>query len=176
MSSINLSTDQSMQNGGQRAPIMQAGMVVIAIILFIVTAISGGLIIWRNSLNGKVATDLAAYDTKSKALMSNPRNNDIVDFQSRLSLGNELVAQDNVALVVLQDIEKDIVAGVHLTSYKIDVVAKTLKLEYVADNYESVAKQSLNLKKSIYFSDVFVDNAGISTEGKNTFSVNLKLN
>jgi Tfp pilus assembly protein PilN len=132
--------------------------------------------VWTNSLNNKIAVSESSYQTKLTGLMANPRNKDIIDFQDRLSASNDLVAQTNVPVDALSEIEKTLVAGVYLTSYTVDAAAKTLSLECVADSYASVAKQALSFKSSKYFSEVNVKKASLSDGGKDIFSVDIKLN
>ncbi|MFA7209721.1 MAG: PilN domain-containing protein [Parcubacteria group bacterium] len=176
MVNINLSTNQAMLQDNKGTAAAKGGIVVIEIILLVVAVISGGLMLWANSLDNKVAAVEAAYADKEAGLMANARNKDIVDFQNRLSLSDGLVGQTNLTFDVLQEVEKNLVSGVYITAFEADKEAKTLKLECVADNYEAVARQVLSFKSSSYFSEVVVKSASVSNEGKTVFSMEIALN
>lgn len=176
MVNINLSTNQSAQQDGPGIASAKSGIVVIEIVLLAVALISGGLMLWVDNLNDKTAAAEAEYADKTAVLMENSRNKDIVDFQNRLSLTDGLVDQKNLAMDVLQEVERKLVSGAYLTAYEADKEAKTLKLECVADNYEAVARQILSFKSSEYFSEVSVKNTSMSNEGKSIFSIDIKLN
>ncbi|MDP1620322.1 MAG: PilN domain-containing protein [Candidatus Moranbacteria bacterium] len=176
MVNINLSTNQSMPQDSQRTAAAKSGVAVVEMILLIVAVISGGLMLWVNNLDNKVVAVEASYADKEAGLMANVRNKDIVDFQNRLSLSDELVDQKNLTFDVLQEVERNLVSGVYITAFEADKEAKTLKLECVADNYEAVARQVLGFKSSNYFSEVVVKSANISNEGKAVFSMEIGLN
>ena len=80
-----------------------------------------------------------------------------------------------MTLNVLEDIEKNIVSGVYLESYKSDVNTGGLKLECNADNYDSMARQVLNLKSLKRFSEVTVGDAKINEKGGIKFSISVSL-
>lgn len=172
MANINLSTDQLKQYD-QKSFSAQTGLIIGVSILLIVVVLCAGLTLWRNNLNKKIAAAEDSYNIKRTALMSG-RNLDVIDFQNRIMLAKDLVKQRNAAVDTLQNIEKNLVAGVYLTSYKVDKETKMIELECVADNFDSIAKQILGFKSSEYFPDVAIKDAGISNEGKNTFSINIK--
>ncbi|MDP1884592.1 MAG: PilN domain-containing protein [Candidatus Moranbacteria bacterium] len=176
MVNINLSTNQAAPQDNRGSASAKGGILVVEIILLAIAVISGGLMLWVNNIDNKVAATEAAYDEKIAVLMANARNKDIVDFQNRLSLTDELVDRKNLTLDVLQEVERGLVSGVYITAYEADKEAKTLKLECVADNYEAVARQVLSFKSSSYFSEVAVKNTSVSNEGKNVFSMDIKLN
>ena len=176
MVNINLSSDQLGQNKDKGFVMAQQGMVVVAIILLVVIAIAGGLAVWKNNINKKILASEATYEGKLAGLRTDKRNQDVVDFQNRLSLTSELAAKPNVILETLQEVEKNIVSGVYIVEYDTDSIAKTLTLKCAADNYESVARQALSFKSSKYFSAVSVVGAGLSNDGKNIFSIEIALN
>ncbi|KKR19811.1 MAG: hypothetical protein UT50_C0029G0005 [Candidatus Moranbacteria bacterium GW2011_GWA2_39_41] len=173
MTNINLSTNNTAE-AGQEERRAKNGLVAVIIIFLIIVGSYVGLLFWNNDLNKKIVIANAEYD----AIHSQPisgMNIEVADLQSRIFLAKKLVKKENMTLNVLEDIEKNIVSGVYLESYKSDVNTGGLKLECNADNYDSMARQVLNLKSLKRFSEVTVGDAKINEKGGIKFSISVSL-
>ena len=172
---MNLSTEQVNDFAQQRSSV-SLGMMAVTIAFFLTAGVTGGFILWKNNLKKQLTEAETAYQTKYDQLLRMDRASDVVDFQNRITMANELIKERNVALDSLQFVEKSMVPGVFLTAYKNDKKTDKLSMEGVAENYEAIAKQTLSFKSSEFFSGVDVAKVGLSPEGKIIFSMEIKTN
>lgn len=100
----------------------------------------------------------------------------VLDFQNRLLISSELLADERNSNRDIGKIEEAMVAGVYLGSYKYDGATKSVTLDCFSDNYETVAKQILSFKSYDYFASVLAGETKVDTKNnKINFSVVLKV-
>lgn len=175
MMNMNLSTEQTGELDQSRAS-SSWGLIIISIVFVLTAAAAGGLILWKNTLTKQMNDAEAAYQAKYDQLIKEKRNADVADFQKRITMANDLVKEKNMILENVQFVERSVVPGLYLTKYENDKKTKMLKLEGVADKYETVAKQVLSLKASDAFSSVDVTKVDLSPKGEINFSMEIKVN
>jgi hypothetical protein len=175
MMNMNLSTAQA-NDPNKHIGKSSMGLIVMAVAFLLVAGATGGLIIWKNSLRSQVSAADAVYKEKYDQLIREERNKDVVDFQNRITMANELIKERNMILEGLRFVEKNMVDGVYLVGYKSEKKSKTLSLEGVAGNLDAIAKQTVSFKSSDLFSAVDVAKIGLSPEGKIIFSMEIKIN
>lgn len=172
MANINLSTNQL--NGTRKKPPMtNTGTLVGLVFLFIVASISVFLFVQEKSLANKMDLAEKSYDEK-KAELTEGRNMDVIDLQSRIFSLKDLVGQRNSALDSIQNIEKFLVSGVVVNNFIYNSKEKMLKLECVAENHDIIAKQIASFKSFEFFSEVTLESTKVSATGGIEFAVNIK--
>lgn len=172
MSNTNLATSSSRENA---VSAMSWGNVILFLILLLVLATYGGLLFWKNSLE-KSITDTKNAHSADVASFSSDNAKNVVDFQNRLTIAKNLLNDNSNNINYLSALEKNIVPGAHISSYKFDKTANTINLNCVADNYNIVAKQILSFKTSGQYASVFGGQTSFdSTTNKIDFSVILNI-
>jgi Tfp pilus assembly protein PilN len=172
MANINLSTNE-MDHVGQERSSTKKGLISVIMILAFSIATYGGLIIWKRSLESKIARASEVYNTNYKQLMSGI-NIEVTDLQNRIFISKKIIKQRSLTRTVLENIEKNIVSGVYLTLYSSDIDARGLSLEGLANSYNDLSRQVLSLKSSEIFSSVRVEKSSILESGKISFLIKLE--
>lgn len=173
MANINLSTSQASAVAGKRH-LSGTGNLIGGAILAIILIIIAALYFWKGSLDGKVAAAEADYNAKY-AKLTEGRNKDVIDFQSRIFSLNVLARKNNAITDALQNVEKYIVSGAYLASYEFNKDAKTIKLNCRAENYDVVAKQVASFKSFENFTSVDLSGAKTNDKGGVDFTIELAI-
>ncbi len=144
------------------------------LVLLLLGGIYLGITLFKNYTLSQTSLVNNEYKIEYDKLISES-NKSIIDFQSRMAAADKLVSQNNAALETLLQVEKSILPGVYISSYKYDDSKKVLTLENFADDFNLVAKQILSFKQLDYFLQVAPEKTGIDTNGKVGFNVELKV-
>lgn len=172
---MNLSSNQAEEVIQRRTP-SSIGLIIITAVFIATAMVTGGLILWKGNLKKQVDAADATYDEKYKKLINEDRNKDVVSFQNRITMANELINEKNIVLDSLQLVEKDMVPGVYLKSYNSNKKGKSISLEGISESMDAIAKQIVSFKSSEMFSAADVTSIGLSPEGKIEFSMEIKMN
>lgn len=151
MVNINLATDDSKQSA---LSTIGGGNFILFVAFFLVLAGYGGLLIWKNVLDKNIQKT-KEMSSVNLVKFSDQKAKDVVDFQDRLDIANGLLTKGVNNFAYLSSVEKYIVPGVYINSYKFDDATKTITLAAMGDNYNLIAKQILNFKTASEFSSVF---------------------
>ncbi len=169
MASINLATAGLPQK--QSMP-YKTGIISIAAVLVV---LAGGYF-WLAAENNKTASAIgtanSSYLAEYQKLTTS--NKETVDFQNRISLAGDLLAEKNTALNSFPELEKDILPGAHLTAYELK--EGELALGIVTDNFDILARQIASFKKSPYFSAVSVGKSSLNDMNKVISEIVLNIN
>ncbi len=169
MANINLAT------GRQEEKIIGSGTGGLFAALFIVVAVYGFLLFYGDYLEKSAAALKEEYDNKRVSFVAG-NSKSVLDFQNRLIVAKDLLAQERNVNEDIKKIEELIIAGVYADSYNYDEAAKTVTLNCFANSYEITAKQILSFKSDEYFSAVSIGDTEIDTEsGKINFSATLTI-
>lgn len=173
MSNINLTTGSIKESSAAGA--MNTGNIALCIALVLVLVGYGGLVFWKNNLAKNVQSTQGMYTT-SLAKFSDQRAKDVVDFQNRLNISEGLLGKDSDSAGNLSILEKYIITGVYIDSYKYDSETQTMTLNCVGDNYNIVAKQIMSFKTAPEFSSVFGGESALDpVKNKVEFTIVLKI-
>jgi hypothetical protein len=173
MANINLSTEEAQEKvdlnvGG-------SGLAILIIALLLILAAYGAELLYGQKLARDTEAIREEMDAKYKNISKgNPIT--VVDFQNRLNSAKTAVNEGRDIRENLLEIEKSIIPGVYLESYDFEKEGGVLVLDCIGDNYNLVAKQILNFKKSTYFAGASGGETSFEAEsGKVGFKVNLTL-
>lgn len=173
MANMNLSTGDVRESSG--VSFGQGGAVTLFFVLILILVAYGGELLYKQKLTKDTQALQTEFNTKYKNLSTgNPIT--VVDFQNRLAAAKQAVAVGRDTRENLLEIEKAIIPGAYLKSYKFDQKTGMVALDCIGDNYNLAAKQILNFKKSAYFAEATGGETNFVAEtGKVEFKVNLKL-
>jgi Tfp pilus assembly protein PilN len=152
---------------------VKGGLVYALILIVIWLGAYGGIILYKNNLEGKIAA-LNAEEASKNQILKEENNQDIFDFQQRLTSAETLARQKDGILESLGKMQELIVSGNRLASYEYS--GNKILLTGKADNYGVIARQIMNFKQSAYFSGVEVSSIEPLNEGKIDFSLSLTVN
>lgn len=143
--------------------------------ILLILGVAYGWIYWSGSRADAETASVKSDYANELAVLTGEKNRTIVDFQNRITLARDLMKQKDAAYESLPGVEKAIVPGVFLESYKFDASAKKITVDGLADDFYVFSKQILSFKKSDYFSEVTTGKSSLNEAGKVTFSLNLKI-
>jgi hypothetical protein len=173
MANINLSSGEM-----EKAPAIElgnGGQVAIFSALIVVLLLYGGELLYGRKLTSDIDKVKTEYESGSK-IISGPEAATVSDFDKRLTLAKKEVDQGRNIRENLEKIEKAIIPGVYLSSFKFDDKANTITLDCVGDGYNLAAKQILSFKKSTDFAEASGGETSLDDKlGKVNFKVNLIL-
>lgn len=178
MANINLASSESQVqlDEEKKTKMISGGIIVAGIMLVLTIAAYAGIVFFSNETAKKITGTKEAYDTLYQELKKGNAK-DVVDFQNRLGAAKELISEEKDVNAYLKIIERSMVPGVYLDGYSYDSAKGTILLSCAGDNYNSVAKQVLSLKKEKCFSSVKVDTTSFDDEsGKINFPLGISLN
>jgi hypothetical protein len=171
MANINLATSQIVRDS-QKRPLSSTGTLIGSALLVVAVISALGLSLWEKSLSGKVAETESDYKQRYVKLTEG-RNKDVIDFQSRIFALNDLARQRNAVTDAMQNVEKKIVSGTYVSSYDFDKNTKTTRLNCVATDHSVIARQIASFKSSEYFSDVALKSTKVSEKGGFEFLIEI---
>ncbi len=170
MSSVNLKTDDwEMESGGSW---VDKNIVIAFVVLILVFLLYGALWGVDKFLTSEIQKVHGQYAEKYNVFIAG-NGNEIIDFENRSAVAKELMASEEPAVLAMGQIENTLVPPIYLTSYKYENGKKTITLEGMADNFNTIAKQILSFKESGYFSAVIAGPASFDKDNKLNFSINL---
>jgi hypothetical protein len=101
----------------------------------------------------------------------------VIDFHRRLDSSKSLVNQGRDLGNILPQIESQIVPNVYLKSLSYEDASAKIIINCNADNFNTIAKQIYNFKKSTYFSSVTAGSSTVDTQtNRIDFPIELKIN
>ncbi|EKE10766.1 MAG: hypothetical protein ACD_15C00204G0018 [uncultured bacterium] len=171
MANINLSTRQA-GSGMQKRHLSSSGNLIGGVLLIIAIISVVVLSFWEKKLKSNVAIAESSYEQKY-ANLTQGRNRDVIDFQSRIFALNNLARQRNSVTDNLQNIEKYLVPGVYVSSYKYDKNNKIIQLRCVGENHDIIAKQIASFKNVEYFSNVNLISTKVNVGGGFEFLIEI---
>jgi hypothetical protein len=171
MVNINLSTSSEDQKNAFPLKEKLAYLIIIAVVWL---GVYGGIFLYQGILEKKIETANSEKLNKENVIKES-NNKDVFDFQNRLLLANSLVGKKSDTLESLRRIQEVMVEGVYIISYNYNEKNNSLAIIGETTNYNTVAKQILNFKKSEYFSNVEVVDISLK-EGKINFSLKTTIN
>jgi hypothetical protein len=172
MTDINLASGGAQRESGVDKT--NLGIVAMLIILVLLLATYGALLLLKNNMTSQIQVSQQEFDAKYKSLTEGDGKT-VVDFQNRIDLAKKSMPMDRDISGDMTQLEKLMVPGAYLDSYKYDDTTKNITLTCIADNYNTVAKQILSFKKAAVFSGVIpggsvARSAGDSTTGNDNTS------
>lgn len=176
MANMNLAS-QNFEVNQEKKEIFSGGGVVAIVVVFILTLILyAALFFLRIKTDGNIENARSEYSSKYNSFI-NSNAKDAVDFKDRLNLAKASTGENIFLNENMTEIEKLIIAGgVHLSSYSYDDKAKTVSLNCLGKDYNTVARQILSFKKSSYFSGVVAGKTSYDPKSSLVgFNVELKL-
>lgn len=156
MVNINLVTDGKNRDS-------MSGISGLAVLLLLVLGLYAFLVFYGKNLDEKTNNLKTEYNSKRTSLIDGDSKK-ILDFENRLILSRELIAQERDIKQDMGKIEEAIVSGAYLDAYSYDAQTKAITLSCYADNYETIAKQILSFKGSSYFSSVLAGETKFDTK------------
>lgn len=156
---------------------IQFGKVLPLVIVLCVLVLAAYFVIlfFQNKVESQIGSTQDMLNQKTQEFRNGDAKN-VLDFQNRISESNKLLKQYTDNLALLDEIQKDILDGVFLTSLKFDSEEETATLSCRASSYEQVSRQILSFKKSDFFSKVEAGETSVlEQEGLISFEVVLFL-
>lgn len=148
-------------------------LLFVVLLLAILTYVA--LLFYGNKLDSNTEALKSEYDNKINNFILGDGKK-ALDFQNRLLISSELLADERNSNRDIGKIEEAMIAGVYLGSYKYDGTIKSITLDCFSDNYETVAKQILSFKSYDYFSSVLAGETKVDAKNnKINFPVVLKI-
>jgi len=157
MANINLVTNK--EEGGT----LGAGIGMLLVFFVLISLVYGGLLFYGKQLDNNMKLIDDDSKLKSFGFVASDASK-VVDFQSRLTISEELLARERSGNRDIAKIEEAMIAGVFIGSYKYDDATKAITLDCFADNYETIAKQILSFKSFDYFSNVLAGETKFDTK------------
>jgi hypothetical protein len=174
MANINLSTGgeiERQESGG----IFSGGIIWAFVALIATLALYAGISAYSKIVSGNIESTKGEYKKEYDRVLGGS-GRDIVDFQNRLDEAKSSLSDSKNMRNNLQLVEKAMVPGSFLVSYKYDSKLGIVSLLGLADNYNVVAKQILGLKGIPDFSSVDPKgNSYDSEKNKVLFNIDIKL-
>ncbi len=156
MDGINLFQAAHERKGaGAPKSFLDKGFVIAATIFFSVAAVWGGLLLYTNSVDGKINAISASVQTGLGSISGKSADR-VGDFSDRLSLMEAAAVNAVEPGDVLDQLGRMTVQGVVLTDYEYDVEHKAIRLEGETDNFRYIGQQMFSMKLSGSFSSIIV--------------------
>ncbi|HHE45915.1 MAG TPA: hypothetical protein ENL05_01005 [Candidatus Moranbacteria bacterium] len=172
MSNINLALGETPRNNSRTA---KSGLLISAIVLILLICLYGALLFINKKVSAQISSVQNQYKTEYGKLLAGDGNN-IIDFENRSKVAQELISQDKPVSILFSQIESSLLPAVYLTSYKYNKKEGIIALNCVGDNFNTVAKQILSFKENGYFSQVIPGQSQIDVKTNQlNFSINLKI-
>jgi Tfp pilus assembly protein PilN len=176
MANINLyQSIQEEKNTSQKKGIMDKGLSVVILILVLTFAIWGGLKLYNLFLNKKLVS-LNSQITAESGKVDAGKMNRVADFQERMNIIKQNIAQKEDPAEFLGNLEKSVIPGIVIDSCEFKYGDKdkgdTLALTAITDSFNSLAGQILSLKKIDYFKNVEMGSVTRDQDGKIRFVIN----
>lgn len=176
MANINLHQSVESTESLRKKPSFFTGRTFLSILMLVITfAAFGGLKYYQSYL----VTTRDQLISEKKAIMMNMDKDEIaqaIDFDNRINSINYNIENRTNPGEDFGLMENLLLSNVSLNDYSYEFDGKTIALSVVADNFESVAEQMWNFKKSKEFSSVEVMGSSLDGEGKTIFDLELTKN
>lgn len=167
-------TNQASDSQLRKKRVLNTGFVVSVIILSVSFLTFFGMKIYHEIIESKITVTKNQIDGEVGSIEKNKMSR-VVDFQRRLEGIDANISEGKNPTEILSEIEGLMVSGAMLTSYEYDSLTKSLILEAVADNFQTVSRQASGLKNSDCFENVRMPEAAIGEDGKVGFTLESQL-
>lgn len=172
MVNINLSTSGE----GQKNNIFPAKKIICLVVVVVIwLGAYAAAFSYKVILDKKIEKITNEQSLKENSIKEG-KNKNVFDFQTRLTLANSLIEKKSDVFESLNKIQEVMISEVNLLSYEYNKKDGLLILICKTNNYNSVARQILNFKKSEYFSSIKIVNIEKDAEAGITFSIETKIN
>lgn len=175
MSSINLAQsnpgggDQGLHTIFDKSLVISLGLITVSLGTFF------GLMAYNSFLKKEMVSADSSISA-SLAELEGESVNRVVDFQDRMTnIDAQLTSTDIAPQEMFASIEKLMVGGASLGSYKYDIKEKTLSMKIISGDFKTVAQQIINFKSSNSFKNVTVSNTSKGSDGTVTSDVVISL-
>lgn len=152
MTTINLYQEGQQQEENKKNSMISGSFVFSIALLVLVMLVYGGVKLFSNSFDKKNKAILADIEVQKNGIAGEKELVAVVDFQERMDKIKKTVASRVDAKTIIQNVALEMVGGVRLTDYT--YTDKLISLNFSADNYQLVAREILNFKKSENFTGV----------------------
>ncbi|MCK9378987.1 MAG: PilN domain-containing protein [Candidatus Moranbacteria bacterium] len=174
MVNINLHKDEKGEGKIYEASFWKSGAFLAAVILFVTVAIYGAQLAYKQKLIADEKAITEEIASKRNSLGSTALV-DVKDFDQRISGVSNNLSQKVYPDDILAYIEDFMIRNVYINTYAYDDTKKEVSIGAVADNFNIVASQLLNIKKSEKFSNINISGTNRNEEGKIEFIVTMTL-
>lgn len=165
MSSINLSqsnlkrSNQELNTIFDKSLVISSGLIVLSFGAYFGLTMYNSLLEKKTTaVNDAIAAQLSEFEGDSV--------NRVVDFQERMkSIDAKLMTKDISPQDMFASIEKLMVSGASLDSYKYDVAGKTVSMKVVSSDFKTVARQIMSFKSLDSFKSVTVGDVSKGSDG-----------
>lgn len=174
MVDINLHREEKREGKIYEASFWRSGAFLSAIILFITASIYGGQLLYKQKLisDEKAVTEEIA---NKRNMLGSTVLSDVKDFNQRTGNIDNNLSQKVYPDDILAYIEKSLISNVYIDSYSYDDEKREISIGVVADNFNTVASQLLNLKKIEKFNNINISETNRDEEGKIKFTITMIL-
>lgn len=174
MVNINLHREEKKENRIYESNFWRSGTFFSIALLIVTSFIYAGQLLYKKKLASNENAIIREISEKKSSLGSAALVN-IKDFDQRISKIDNNLAQRVYPNDVLAYIEDFLVKNVYIDSYEYEDSKQEVALNVVADNYNAIASQILNFKKSGKFSNVDISSTNRTEDGKITFTLTMIL-
>ncbi|GBE17237.1 hypothetical protein BMS3Abin15_01076 [bacterium BMS3Abin15] len=169
MANINLSQSvREEKSSQQKRGIIDKGTSISLTILILTFLVFGGIKMYNIILGNKIAGADKQIDAQLAEINDSDANR-IVDFQSRLDQIKSNINSKRNPNEMLDKVGRIMVQGAYLESYNYGESDSQISLNIVANGFEDMAKQILNLKNEFGDADLISNSRG--DNGKIEFEV-----
>ena len=172
MVNINLSTIG--EEDTKKEESYNIGTILILSVVVILVLACGGVYIWKNDINKRIASAKEEYKENLEKLNGNEYSS-IVDFQIRLDIAESSLEEKNLTDESFNQVEQNLIPGIRLEGYNFNNEERIIKIEGVTSDYEILAKQVLSFKKTDYFSGVSIGKTELNKNGEVEFPIILSI-
>ncbi|MFC1622943.1 hypothetical protein ACFL2R_01420 [Patescibacteria group bacterium] len=176
MANINLHQSVEHSESLREKPSFFANRTFISILILVIFAsVFVGLKYYQDVLNKKKQ---ALADKKQQEMMTMDRDSirEVVDFKKKISGITYNIEHKTDPRVNLGQMERLLLSDVAISKYVYYFETGNIEIGVIADDFESIAEQMWNFKKSKEFSSVEVVDSALDSEGKTVFNLVLTMN
>ncbi|MFC1645020.1 PilN domain-containing protein [Patescibacteria group bacterium] len=176
MANINLHQSVERSESLKKKPSFFASRTWISVLLIVISCSAyAGLKYYQFSLE---QTKQSLIDAKQQEMLSMDKEmiREVVDFRNKTKGIEYNIENKTNPNVNFSQMEKLLLSDVYLDKYVYSYEDRGIELAVVADDFESIAEQMWNFKKSKEFASVEIENSSLNEEGKTVFTLKLKMN
>lgn len=168
MPGVNLSQSMIEEERPLQRSFFDTGVILSLVVLMLVGLGWGGLRLYMNSLDAKIAALDTTINANGEDLRGD-RIDRVADFEARIKYFSknkeDFIEPENI----LAALETVMVSGIVLTKYEYDQVTGVSTISGRSEDFKKLAEQILSLKSERIFSQVEVEGVGRDEEKRLTF-------
>ena len=176
MANINLHQSVERSESLRKKPSFFVNRTFISILILVIfSSVFIGLKYYQDLLNKKKQ---ALVDEKQQVMMTMDRDEirEVVDFKNKISGIEYNMEHKTDPRVNLGQMEKLLLSDVFISKYVYYFETKNIEIGVIADDFESIAEQMWNFKKSKEFSSVEIVDSALDSDGRTVFNLILTMN